>query len=123
MLNDLSQYVGGDLSPSSSGDLQAASGTLRGQQRVLRRLLTNPGDYVFHKHYGAGLPKYVGSPLNAPEMKALILGQMLMEDAVAHSPTPAIEVKSLPGGAIAVSIQYYDAHSGDPVTLRFDVSK
>ena len=43
-LNDLSQYVGGDLSPSGTGDLQAANGTLRGQQRVLRRLLMNPGD-------------------------------------------------------------------------------
>lgn len=121
--SDLSQYVGGDLSPSSSGDLQAASGTLRGQQRVLRRLLTNPGDYLFHPDYGAGLPQYVGRPLDVAKMGALILGQMLMEDAVARLPAPAINVKPLPGGAIAVSIRYHDARSGEPVTLQFDVSK
>ena len=32
---------------SSSGDISVVSGPLLGQQRVLRRLLTNPGDYIW----------------------------------------------------------------------------
>ena len=125
-LHDLSQYVGGDLSSSGTGDLQTASGTLRGQQRVLRRLLTNPGDYIFHPTYGAGLPKYVGQVADLAKIKALILGQVLLEDAVAKSPAPVITVAPIQngaGGGFSVSIQYTDAPSKQPVSLSFSVSK
>ncbi|WP_200893987.1 hypothetical protein [Xanthomonas sp. MUS 060] len=125
-LSDLSHYVGGDLSPSGTGDLQAANGTLRGQQRVLRRLLTNPGDYLFHSDYGAGLPQYVGQPADIPKIRALIRGQILLEDAVAKSPAPDITVAPIQvsgGGGFAVSIKYHDAASGQPVNLNFDMSK
>ena len=47
-LADLNHYIGGDLSASNTGDLSSAPGLLRSQQRILRRLLTNPGDYIFH---------------------------------------------------------------------------
>lgn len=125
-LNDLSQYVGGDLSPSGTGDLQTATGTLRGQQRVLRRLMTNPYDYVFHTDYGAGLPKYVGQPADIPKIRALIRGQIQMEDSVAKTPAPIIAVSPIRagvGGGFAVSIQYYDAGTNQPVNLNFNVSK
>lgn len=125
-MNDISQYVGGDLSPSGTGDLQAANGTLRGQQRVLRRLLTNPGDYIFHPEFGAGLPQYVGQPADIAKIRALIRGQILLEDAVAKTPAPVINVTPIRGGVsggIAVSIKYHDAASGQPVTLNFNVSK
>lgn len=125
-LNDISQYVGGDLSPSGTGDLQAANGTLRSQQRVLRRLLTNPGDYLFHQDYGAGLPQYVGKPADIPKIRALIRGQILLEDSVAKSPAPVITVAPIRvsgGGGFAVSIKYHDAATGQPVNLNFNVSK
>lgn len=125
-LNDLSQYVGGDLSPSGTGDLQAANGTLRGQQRVLRRLLTNPGDYVFHPDYGAGLPQYVGQAVDISKIRALIRGQILLEDSVAKTPAPVIAVSPISGGVgggIAVSIKYHDAATGQPASLNFNVSK
>jgi len=125
-LNDLSQYSGSDLSPSYSGDLQLASGTERGQQRVLRRLLTNPGDYIFHPDYGAGLPQYIGQTLDSARLRALIRGQMLLEDSVAKTPTPVISVTPVSGGAvdsIAVAISYHDAVSGQAATLNFNLSK
>lgn len=125
-LNDLSQYVGGDLSPSGTGDLQAANGTLRGQQRVLRRLLTNPGDYIFNPEYGAGLPQYVGQTADIAKIRALVRGQVLLEDSVAKLPAPVINVSPINGGVgggIAVSIKYHDASTGQPVTLNFNVSK
>lgn len=124
LINDANQYWGGDLSASLSptGDILAASGTLRGQQRVLRRLLTNPGDYAFHPTYGAGLPAYVGSLASVDEIKALIRGQMLLEDAVAVIPKPVINVTLIPDG-ISAQISYNDAPSGQPVILSFSVSK
>jgi len=125
-LSDLSQYVGGDLAPSSTGDLQPAGGVLRGQQRVLRRLLTNPGDYIFHPDYGAGLPEWVGQPLDVARLTALVRGQILLEDAVAKTPAPVIAVTPVPvsgGGGVFVRIQYIDAASGQSATLQFNLSK
>jgi hypothetical protein len=121
-MNDLSHYIGGDLLASPTGDLQPASGTLRGQQRVLRRLLTNPGDCLFHPTYGAGLPKYVGQATDVAKIQALIRGQILLEDSVARSPAPTINVSPIKGG-VAVSIRYVDASTGQPATLNFNVSK
>jgi hypothetical protein len=122
-LSDLTHYIGGDLSPSATGDLQTATNTLRGQQRVLRRLLTNPGDYIFHPDYGAGLPAHVGRVTDIHQMTALVRGQVLKEDAVSKTPPPLIKVKSLVGGGVAVSIRYTDAASGQPVVLNFNVGQ
>lgn len=125
-LVDLYHYIGGDLSVSSTGDLAGAADTMRGQQRVLRRLLTNSGDYIFHPDYGAGLPRWVGRTADYPRIRSLILGQMLLEDAVARKPAPIVNVGGIAGsdgGGFSVSIQYADAASGQPVTLSFNVDR
>lgn len=125
-LADLDQYIGADLTPSATGDLQTSTDTLRGQQRVLRRLLTNPGDYIFHPDYGAGLPRYVGRTADVPKIKALVRGQMLLEDAVARNPAPIVDVTPIPsadGGGFAIAVRYTDAPSGQPVSLTFSVGK
>jgi hypothetical protein len=124
LINDVSQFWGGDISASLSptGGILPASGTVRGQQRILRRLLTNPGDYIFHTDYGAGLPGYVGSVASVDEITALIRGQILLEDAVSRTPAPVITVTPIDGG-ISVQILYNDAPSGQPVALSFSVNK
>lgn len=123
MMNDLAHYWSGDLSTGNTGDLALANGTLRGQQRVLRRLLTNPGDYVFQPNYGAGLPAWVGLPMDVGKVTALIRSQILLEDAVARVPAPVITVKQ---GAdlvsLAVDIAYNDAATDTPTVLSFNVS-
>jgi hypothetical protein len=98
-MNDLSHYYGGDIAVSPTGDLAPIDGAVRGQQRILRRLLTNPGDYIWHPDYGAGLPQYVGQTLDAPKLKALILGQMRMEDCVAKTPTRSSRCSRSPAGS------------------------
>lgn len=124
MINDLSHYWGGDLSTSPTGDLAGASGTLRGQQRVLRRLLTNPGDCLAHPDYGAGLPAWVGLPLDVAKVKALIRSQILLEDAVARTPAPEITVRQLSTDltGLAVRVAYNDAIVNLPVVLSFNVT-
>ena len=61
-MQDAALIWGGDLGAGNTGDIALASGTILGQQRILRRLLTNPGDYIWHTEYGAGLAQFVGSP-------------------------------------------------------------
>lgn len=124
MISDLYHYWSSDLTASNTGDLLTADGTERGQQRVLRRLMTNPGDYIFHPEYGAGLPQFVGKPLDAGKVAAVIRAQMLLEDSVAQLPPPVITVSSVASdpGSIAVAIAYNDAATSQPVVLSFNVT-
>lgn len=124
-LADVYHYIGGDISASNTGDLQGVTDTVRGQQRVLRRLLTNPGDYIFEPTYGAGLAQWIGRTADLAEIRALIRGQVLLEDSVAKIPEPTVQVTQIAnadGGGFAVLIQYADAASSEPVTLSFNVS-
>jgi len=121
-MNDLNQYFGADLSVSATGDLMPVDGDGRGQQRVLRRLLTNPGDYLFHPSYGAGVRRRVGDTLDLPKLRALIRGQILLEEAVAKTPEPQITLTPTPKG-VTCAIRYADAVSKAPVILNFNVSR
>ncbi|PRP68691.1 phage tail protein [Chromobacterium amazonense] len=120
-MNDLNHYIGADLTKSPTGGISTVSGIERGKQRVLRRLLTNPGDYVFHPEYGAGLGAYVGQIINVPQLTGLIRGQMLLEDVVAKTPPPSVQVTPRDDGTLFVNLSYIDAPSGEPTTLAFDV--
>lgn len=130
-LTDIFHYWGSDLTASATGDLLPVSGTLRGQQRVIRRLLTNPatdiapGDYIFEPTYGAGLPRFLGQPLDTQKVVAAIRAQMLLEDSVAQTPAPVITIAQIGSDntAFSVVIAYNDAATGAPVTLSFTVGK
>jgi hypothetical protein len=119
--NDLSLYVGGDLAVSATGDLQAVSTQRRGEQRVLRRLLTNAGEYIFHTDYGAGLPREVGKVTDIAKIKAKILSQLLLDEAVAQRPAPVITVRTIAGG-LSIAIQYTDANTQQIASLSFNVN-
>lgn len=128
-LSDLFHFWGNDLTVSASGDVLAVQGTQRGQQRVLRRLLTipasadGPAGYIFHPEYGAGLPRFIGQPIDPQKIAAAILSQMVLEDSVAQSPAPTVEVnQAAPDNtAFSVNIAYNDAATNKPVTLSFTV--
>jgi hypothetical protein len=114
-----------DLTTSATGDLAIVTGPTLGQQRVLRRLLTNPGDYIWHTAYGAGLAGFVGAPANAVQIKAAIRSQIFQETAVAQTPEPVINVQVSPAGAFStvyIDIRYTDALSHETQMLTFSVS-
>jgi phage baseplate assembly protein W len=121
LLTELAQDWGGDLSASPTGDLAVVSGVDRSKQRVLRRLLTNPGDYLFHPTYGAGLPRYVGQLVDVAKVRALIRGQMLLEDSVASDPEPQVEVSAIPNG-LSASISYITSPEKIPAVLSFSLN-
>lgn len=116
---DLQHLWGNDLSLSPTGDLATASNPVLTQQRVLRRLLTNPGDYIWVLNYGAGLASFVGRPGAASAIRAAIRGQIFKEASVARTPEPIIDLQPDPTGSIYVHVRYADAQTGTTQTLSF----
>ena len=115
---------GADLSTGPTGDLATAEGLALGQQRLLRRLLTSPGEYIWQPAYGAGLAQFVGEPADPLRIRAVIRSQIFKESTVARDPEPVIDVQLSSGGAtgaVYVHIRYVDAPSGQTQVLSFPV--
>lgn len=124
-MTDASHQWGSDLVTGPTGDLATVSGPLLGQQRVLRRLLTNPGDYIWQLDYGAGLARFIGQPVNASQIRAVIRSQIFKEAAVARQPEPLIDVEIAPGGAsgtVYVYVRYVDAESSQTQAISFSLA-
>ena len=118
---ELTHLWGTDLAVGPTGDLAVVTGTNAGQQRVLRRLLTNPGDYIWQLDYGAGLAQFIGQPGGESAIRAAIRGQIFKEQAVARTPEPLIDVQFANTGAVYVQIRYADATTGATQILSFTV--
>ena len=118
---DIWHQFGADLAVGATGDLAMAQGDVLGQQRVLRRLLTNPGDYIWAPDYGAGLARFVGGTVDAAQIQAVIRSQIFREAAVAQVPAPVIEVQADGAGGVYVQLRYADALSGATQVLAFSV--
>ena len=133
-MSDLNHYIGDDLSLSATGDLALVESTTEGEQRLLRRLLTNStvrdaagkiesvGDYIWHADYGAGVQKEIGKNIDVRRIRALIRGQIFNEAIVSHNPDPTIIVEAITGG-VSVQIQYVDANTRKPVSLNFNINQ
>ena len=120
-MSDLHHFWSGDLSAGLTGDIEVVSGPALGTERVLRRLLTNPGDYLWQPGYGAGLARFVGQPADPAAIRALVQQQMLQEAAVTPDPEPVIEVQSDPGGTLSVQVRYADAETADARTIALQI--
>ena len=120
-LADLFQYWSNDLQQGPTGDLAAAFRADRTSQRIIRRLLTNPGggDYPWEPNYGAGLPAKIGDTLDLGYLTALVIGQMALEPSVARDPPPQVTITAIQGG-VSISVLYWDP-SGQGVPLSFNL--
>lgn len=110
---DLFHQWGSDLSLGPTGDLATADTPTVTTQRVLRRLLSNPGDYIWQLGYGAGLPRMVGQPANAAAIRGVITSQMYQEAGVSQDPAPAVKVKGGMDGTVFAAVQYTDAATNE----------
>jgi phage baseplate assembly protein W len=117
---DLFHEWGADLAVGSGGDIALASGSDMISQRVCRRLLTNPGDYLWNLDYGGGLARFIGQPARSTEIEAVITSQLLLETAVPTSPAPQVTttVVDAANGYVVANISYVDPTSQNPVTLN-----
>ena len=120
MAIDLSHRWGADLEVGPTGDLAVATDAVALSQRIIRRLLTNPGDYIWKLDYGAGLGGFLGSPATHESVEAVIRTQVLQETAVARYPEPSITmsppIKGLLG-TYSATIQYWEQSMTKPNAL------
>ena len=119
---DVAHIYGQDLQVSASGDLLLAAGDTETQQRILRRLFTNQGDYIWQLNYGGGLPAQVGQPQNALSIEGIIQQQLALETTVATIPVPVVTVTATPDGTTVATIKYADAVTGKTNVLQVPVS-
>jgi phage baseplate assembly protein W len=119
-MNDIFHEWGGDLVVGSGGDLAIASGSDAISQRVCRRLLTNRGDYVWNIAYGGGLAQFVGLPANPTDIEAVIMDQLLLENAVPSTPAPHVTTTLVDpaSGKVAVDITYTNPTTQRSVMLK-----
>lgn len=118
---DLALQFGGDLALGPTGDLALADGPLLTQQRVLRRLLTNAGDYIWQLSYGAGLGQFVGQPGAPAAIAGVTRAQLLQEAGVAPSPPPVVTSTVGNDSTVITTLTYTDAATGQASTLSFSV--
>lgn len=118
---DVSALWGGDLALTATGDLLLVDDIDLSNQRLIRRLCTNPSDYLWHSAYGAGLPGYIGLAVPPSAVIGAAAAQIAQEQTVARSPAPQLDAQLGPD-MISMTVKYETATSGAPVLLEFDVT-
>jgi len=120
-IDDVQHWWGEDIAFTPGGDLARASGVDRSTQRVARRLLTNPAEYLSHPEYGGGVRREVGQNTDVARIQGTVRGQMLKEEAVQQEPPPTVTTTQVPTG-VAVSVKYTAAPEKTPAALSFTVT-
>ena len=111
-----------DLSVGPTGDIAVLPVETEVQQRIVRRLLTSPGGYIWHIDYGAGLGNYVGQPYSKTLIEGTVLNQLQNEVLVETSPSPSVRIsqpisESFSGTVVTIQYQIVGAPSGNSVVL------
>lgn len=125
VLQDFDHVWGGDIKLSPTGDIATVSGFERSRQRVLRRLMTIPREYIWEllpEPYGGGVPAQIGRNLDLAKLKALIGGQMLLEESVAQDPAPTVLLRPIAKG-VAATVNYLSLPDKQPVSLQFNLER
>lgn len=118
---EISHSFGSDLDLDGVGGLAIADGAEESRQSIMRRLFTNPGAYLWHLDYGAGLPQSVGRNITAAEIQGVIAAQMIEESGVDQSQPVTTTVTGNAAGYYNCTISYTDADTGTQQALTFTI--
>jgi hypothetical protein len=117
---DIYHEWGGDLAVGYGGDIALVTASQTTSQRIGRRLLTNPGDYIWNLDYGGGLALFVGSPVPTSKIEAVVRTQLALESTVAVTPAPQVSVLLVDAANayVVANITYADQSSSLPVKIN-----
>jgi len=121
---DIDHTNGSDLKLNSSNDLAFVFDTDETNQRIMRRLFTNKGSYIWNPTWGASIPWKIGEPLSVEEytqIKNDVTAAVLEDDNVAHDPAPEITLEIINNGLVCY-IRYYNTSSDKHDTISFRVT-
>jgi hypothetical protein len=118
---DLSQEWGQDLQLTPAGSLSLTTTPAQlTRQSLIRRLLTNPGDYIWDVGYGAGLGRFVGSPAVPAAIQGVVRTQALLEGTVASVVSVAVTAS---GTTVSCLLSYTSTDAPDTTqTLTLNVN-
>ena len=121
---DISHEIGDDIRLDSTNDLAFVFDTDETNQRIMRRLFTNKGTYIWNAKWGASIPWKVGETLSL-ELYNLVVNEVtaavLEDEDVAKDPPPEISIKTTNNGLICY-IRYYNTSSDKHDTISFRVT-
>lgn len=123
--NDLAHTWGHDIGVAAGGDLLLVSSSGLTRERVMRRLLTSPGDYIWSLKYGAGLSRIIGKPIDTMAVEAIVRLQMRHESSVRQEPAPVVrqtQSNDQRPDTLTLSIQYVDSTLDSSYDLVLDVT-
>ena len=126
MTIDIGHKWGADLDVGPTGDLAVVEQSLKGEQRILRRLLTNPGDYIWALNYGAGLSRFVGDPSAEGRIQAVIRSQMALESSVSRYPNVSVRFKNTTESQVGIfyaDVTYSESVDGASNTVSIPVTE
>lgn len=113
-------WFGLDTQFAATGDSALASDIIEINQRIVRELMTAPGDYIWQPAYGAGLGRYIGQALSTEkfaEITGLIRSIVVKQRDVQRTPGPTITFQSDATGLLSAQIIYVYAPTGQSVTV------
>ena len=121
---DIYHEIGDDIQLDSTNDLLFVHDTTETNQRIMRRLFTNKGTYIWNSKFGASIPWKVGESLSLEVYKDIVnqvTASVLEDDDVAKSPPPEINIKTTSNGLICY-IKYYNLSSDEHDTITLQVT-
>lgn len=121
-MSAISHTIGGDIDLTSGGAVALVSEADETRQKILRRLCTNPGAYLWGLDYGAGLPALVGMTETTETISSVVQAQMALESGIDQMQPVTVTVTPLTGGKYTCSIQYTDSQTQTVQSLTYTAS-
>lgn len=113
---DISHVFGSDISLDATGDIATAGTTEETTQRLIRRLLTATGAYVWNAEYGCGLPAQVGSTSFASTIQGIVQAQIVLEDGIDQTQPVTVSTNTDNVGDLFLTVTYTYAETGQVAT-------
>jgi hypothetical protein len=120
---DIYHVFGNDLVLNANNDLATVVDVDETNQRILRRLLTAKGTYIWQTDFGASIPERIGVPISVEIVNLIkkdVKSEIFKESNVAQDPAPEIDIELIDNG-FQCSIKYYNVQTQAYSILTFKV--